>query len=84
MTDLTWGDGIVSTDLYSGQFTIKYTTSTEAGAWKVYFQSYKGAKVTYELYDGDMDAAADKGMALFNGVEAGTTILKDTEGNIVI
>lgn len=84
MTGLTWEDGIVSTDLYSGQFTIKYKTSTKAGAWKVYFESYKGARVTYELYDGDMDAATDKGMSLFNGVIAGTVTLIDVAGIAVV
>ena len=84
MVDLTWGDGVVLTDRYSGTFRITYITSTEAGAWVLSFESLKGDKVTYELFVGDMDATIGKGMSLFNGVEAETTELVDTSGVSVV
>ena len=84
MTELTWGDGVVSTDRYSGAFKITYVTSTEAGAWKLYFESYKGSKVTYEMYEGTMDKIIAKGMTLFNGVEAETITLIDADGTAVV
>ena len=84
MTELTWGDGVVLTVKYWGQFSIKYTTSDEAGAWKIYYESYLGSKITYEMYGGSMNQVITKGMTLFDGVVAETTILKDIDNNIVI
>lgn len=83
-TSLTWEDGIVLTDKYSGKFRIKYQTSTEKGAWRLYFESYKGDKVTYELFEGSMESVVVKGMSLFNSVKAKTAILEDIDGKTVI
>lgn len=84
MTDLTWGDGIVLTDKYNGKFRIIYRTSTEAGAWRLYFESYKGSKITYELYEGDRAAIVTRGMSLYNRVKVGTVTLKDVNGKVVV
>jgi len=83
-TPLTWENGVVLTDQYSGKFSIEYQTSTEKGAWRLYFKSYKGDKITYELYEGSMEDVIVKGMSLFNGVKAKTTTLEDINGNMVV
>jgi len=84
MTDLTWEDGVVLTDKYYGKFKIIYETSTEKGAWRLYFESYKGAKITYELFEGDMDDVVAKGMNLFNGVKDEALTLEDINGVAVV
>ena len=84
MTTLAWEDGIVLTDQYSGKFSIKYKTSTEKGAWRLYFESYKSGKITYELFEGTMEDVVAKGMSLFNGVKAETVTLEEKDGNTVI
>ena len=84
MTGLTWEDGVVFTEKYHGKFRIVYQTSAEEGAWRLYFESYKGKKITYELFEGDMDEVTNKGMSLFNGVEAEATTLEDVNGKAVI
>lgn len=84
MASLTWEDGIVLTDKYYGKFRIIYRTSTNKGAWRLYFESYKGSKVTYELFEGNMDDVITKGMNLFNGMKDETTILEDINGKAVV